>query len=160
MKNIDIKDIKDIKKDESIAIGSSSEVLMHLDIRLKDGSVAESTKSMSKPVSFTMGEGVFSDKFEKEILGMKPGDNKKVMLLPKDGFGEAHPANVFQVPKEKFTNFSEPLEQGLIIEFAQINGSEQLGVVKEISDNEVTIDFNHPLSGQVVLFDVSVVAVR
>ena len=141
-------------------ISSDSEVVMHLDIRLKDGSIAESSRKMEKPLSFKMGEGVFSDKFESEILGLKAGTKKKIMLMPEDAFGQPHPANIFQVPKDKFAGFSEPLEVGVIIEFSQINGVPQLGIVREIEDDEIKVDFNHPLSGQVVLFDFEILGVK
>lgn len=147
-------------ENNSEIINKNSEIIMHLDIRLKDGSMAESSRKMEKPLSFQMGKKVFSDKFEQEILGLKQGDKKKVMLFPEDAFGNPHPANIFQVPKDKFTEFSEPLEEGLIIEFAQVKGVPQLGVVKKIEENEVTIDFNHPLTGQVVLFDVEIIEVK
>ena len=140
-------------------ISENSEVVMHLDIRLKDGSVAESSRKMEKALTFKMGDKVFSDKFESEILGLKAGDKKKVMLLPKDAFGEPHPANIYQVPKDKFAEFSDPIEEGSIIEFAQVKGAPQLGVVRNIDEHELTVDFNHPLSGQVVLFDCEILKV-
>jgi FKBP-type peptidyl-prolyl cis-trans isomerase SlpA len=148
----------DVSIDKKIT--EKSDVIMHLDIRLKDGSIAESSRKMEKPLSFKMGEGVFSDKFESEILGLKAGAKKKVMLMPEDAFGQPHPANIFQVPKDKFAGFSEPLEVGLIIEFSQINGVPQLGIIREIEDDEIKVDFNHPLSGQVVLFDFEILGVK
>ena len=148
----------DVSIDKKIT--EKSDVIMHLDIRLKDGSIAESSRSMEKPLSFKMGEGVFSDKFESEILGLKKGAKKKIMLMPEDAFGPPHPANIFQVPKDKFAGFSEPLEVGLIIEFPQINGVPQLGIIREIEDDEIKVDFNHPLSGQVVLFDFEILGVK
>ncbi len=148
----------DVSIDKKIT--EKSDVILHLDIRLKDGSIAESSRSMEKPLSFKMGEGVFSDKFESEILGLKKGAKKKIMLMPEDAFGQPHPANIFQVPKDKFAGFSEPLEVGLIIEFPQINGVPQLGIIREIEEDEVKVDFNHPLSGQVVLFDFEILGVK
>ena len=139
-------------------IEKKSDVIMHMDIRLKDGSIAESTKKLGKPVSFKLGDGVFSDNFEQELLGLKAGDNKKFVLEPIDAFGESHPANIYQVPVDRFAGFAEPLEVGLIIEFAQISGNPQLGIVREIGEDEVSIDFNHPLSGHVLLFDVNIIA--
>ena len=69
----------DVSIDKKIT--EKSEVIMHLDIRLKDGSIAESSRKMEKPLSFKMGEKVFSDKFESEILGLKAGTKKKIMLI-------------------------------------------------------------------------------
>lgn len=143
-------------------IQANSIVTMHFDLRLKDGSVAESSREIGQPMTFVMGEGTFSEKFESAMLGLSQGDKKKIMLLPEDAFGEAHPANIFQVPLNKFkgTDLEGQLEVGLIVSFAQPNGQEMPGVVRELTQQEATVDFNHPLAGQVVLFDVEVVEVK
>lgn len=141
-------------------INSESTVSIHFDIRLKDGSVADSTRSFETPMGFKMGDGSFSDKMEEELTGLAVGDKKKIMLMPEDAFGESHPANIFQVPSSKMKQLEEPIEVGSIILFTQPNGSEVPGIVREIGETEVTIDFNHPLAGQVVLFDVEVMGVE
>jgi FKBP-type peptidyl-prolyl cis-trans isomerase SlpA len=135
---------------------------MHFDIRLKDGSIAESTRSFKNPMTFTLGQGVFSDKLEQEMLGLKVGDKKKIMLLPEDAFGEPHPANIYQVSRDRFAKMEQdtPLEEGLIVAFVQQNGDELPGIIREIDAEEVTVDFNHPLSGQVVLFDIEIMEVK
>lgn len=140
-------------------ITSDSTVALHFDIRLKDGSIAESTHSIGRPMVFTMGDESFSDKMEQALLGLKAGDKKKVMLLPDDAFGQPHPANIYEFPKYRFDSLQEPLEEGLIIAFTQQNGVELPGMVREIGPSEVTIDFNHPLAGKVVLFDLEIIEV-
>lgn len=141
-------------------IKSDSEVSLHIDIRLKDGSIADSTRNIGKPMIFKMGEEVFSDKLEQSLLGLKAGDKKKVMLFPNEAFGEAHPANIYQIPKIQLAKMADEYEVGTIILFAQPNGKQMPGIVREIQETEVTIDFNHPLAGQVVLFDVEIVGVN
>ncbi len=138
-------------------ITKKSTVTLHFDIRLKDGSVAESTKGF-KPLSFTLGDGTFSEKFEEKLLGYKVGDKPKIMLLPEEAFGEPHPANIFQIPVDKFKNL-EGLEQGSVFLFTQPSGQEIPGIIRAIDTYEVTVDFNHPLAGQVVLFEIEIVAV-
>ncbi len=136
-------------------IQKDSTVTLHFDIRLKDGSVADGTRSIGKPFTFQMGMGVFSEKLEEKLLGLSIGDKPKVMLMPEDAFGAPHPANIFQVPRNKF-NADEVLEVGLIYLFTQKDGRELPGIIRNIEDHEVTIDFNHPLSGQVILFDMDI----
>ncbi len=140
-------------------IGQNSAVSMHIDIRLKDGSVADSTRELKKPMSFQMGTETFSDKLESSLLGLKPGDKKKIMLFPNEAFGESHPANIYQIPKSQLAKMADEYEVGTIILFAQPNGKQMPGIVREIGETEVCIDFNHPLAGQVVLFDVEIVEV-
>ena len=137
-------------------ITEKSVVTLHIDIRLKDGSIADSTRTVGRPMEFHMGQEVFSEKFERALLGLKTGDKKKVMLLPEDAFGMPHPANIFRVPKKRFQSVEAPLEVGLIILFTEASGVPRPGIVREIHENELTVDFNHPLAGQVVLFDVEI----
>lgn len=143
-------------------IDKNSTVTLHFDVRLKDGSIADSTREAGKPAQFTMNDGSFSAKMESELLGLKAGDKKKIMLLPDDAFGQPHPANVFQMPRKRFagTDIESQLEPGLLIGFTQRDGSERPGIVREFNDTEVTVDFNHPLAGHVILMDVEIIAVK
>ena len=142
--------MKTIEKDSTIAI--------HFDIRLKDGSIAESTRPFNKPFQFQLGTGIFSEKLEEKLLGLPIGEKPKIMLLPEDAFGEPHPANLFQVPRDKFANMEgDTLEIGTIFLFTQPNGIEIPGIIRAIEAGEVTVDFNHPLSGQVILFDMEII---
>ena len=143
-------------------IQKNSILTLHFDLRLKDGSIAESTRNIGKPMQVQLGQGVFSEALEQKLLGLKVGDKPKIMLMPEDAFGEAHPANIYQVPKSQFSrhNFDTPLEIGLIIAFMQPNGVELPGIIRAIETEEVTVDFNHPLAGQVILFDIEILAVE
>ncbi|MFZ9036073.1 MAG: FKBP-type peptidyl-prolyl cis-trans isomerase [Francisellaceae bacterium] len=139
-------------------IAEDSFVKMHFKIRLKDGSVAEDTRTYKRPYVFQMGQGTFSPKVERELLGLEPGSNRKMMLMPEDSFGDKHPAMIYAVPKSRFPE-DMALEVGLIVSFSQKDGSELPGVITNIETDEITVDFNHPLSGQVILFDVDILEV-
>ena len=143
-------------------IQPNSKVTMHFDLRLKDGSVAESTRQVGTPMTFNMGDERFSDKMESELLGLKVGDKKKIMLLPEDAFGEPHPADIYQMPLSRFDKMEldGPLEPGLIVLFTQMDGQQLPGMVKAVCEDEATIDFNHPLAGHVVLFDIEVLNIE
>jgi FKBP-type peptidyl-prolyl cis-trans isomerase SlpA len=143
-------------------VKEDSIVTMHFDIRLKDGSIADSSRSIGQAFKFKIGDGFFSPKLEQGLMGLKKGDKKKIMLLPEEAFGEPHPANIYQVPRRQFAKFEQnvPLEEGLIVTFTQPNGTELPGIIRAIDGDDITVDFNHPLSGQVVLFDVEIVEVE
>jgi len=142
-------------------IQKNSLITLHFDLRLKDGSIAESTRTLGKPMQVKLGQGVFSEKLEQQLWGLKVGDKPKIMLMPEDAFGMSHPANIYQVPKAQFLrhHFDTPLEIGLIVAFLQPNGTELPGIIRAIEGDEVTVDFNHPLAGQVVLFDIEILAI-
>ncbi|MCF6767884.1 FKBP-type peptidyl-prolyl cis-trans isomerase [Thiotrichales bacterium 19S11-10] len=140
-------------------VTQDSFVTMHFKIRLKDGSIAEDTRQYNQAFSFQMSDQIFSDKFEQALYGLSEGEHKKIMLLPEDAFGDVHPALIYQVPKYKFTDDIE-LDLGVLIAFSQPDGSELPGLITKIEENEVTVDFNHPLAGKVVLFEVDILKVE
>ena len=138
-------------------IVADSFVKIHFKFRMKDGSIAEDTENYGKPFVFQMGQGCFTDKVEHELLGSQVGDSKRVVLLPEEAFGERHPANIYSVPRKRFKDIE--LEEGLIISFSQKDGTKLPGIVSDFDDYDVTIDFNHPLSGQIIVFEAKVLGV-
>jgi len=139
-------------------IKADSFVQMNFSMRLKDGSIAEDTSNYDAPFVFQMGKDIFSEKAESELIGLCTGDKKKVILLPGDAFGDDHPAMIYSVPKFKFPADME-LEEGLIVSFAQNGGGEMMGILQKIGKNDVMVDFNHPLAGQIIVFEVEILKV-
>ncbi len=139
-------------------IGTNSVVHLHFEVRLEDGSIADSTYEAKKPLRFKMGRGVFSEAFEAALIGLTPKSRKDILLTPSDAFGDHHPAKVYQMPLTRFKH-TEALEEGEIFGFSQPDGSSLPGIIRTIGEHEVTVDFNHPLAGFVVLFKVEVESV-
>ena len=140
-------------------IDESSEVVLHFDLKLEDGSAADSTRVYNKPAKMVMGDGSLTANFERCLLGLKKGDKKSVTLPPEDAFGMPNPDNIYFMDRTKFDATSE-LEVGMIMGFAQNDGNELPGLIRAIEGHSVTVDFNHPLSGQTVIFDVEIVDVK
>jgi len=80
-------------------------------------------------------------------------------LNAEDAFGMPNPDNVYYVDRTKF-NADTPVEEGMIIAFAQPDGSDLPGVIRSAVGHSVTVDFNHPLAGQNVTFIVEIIEVR
>ena len=138
-------------------IAENSFVKIHFKFRMKDGSIAEDTENYGKPFIFQMGQGCFTDKVEQELLESQIGDSKRVVLLPEEAFGERHPANIYSVPRKRFKDME--LEEGLIVSFSQKDDTKLPGIVSDFDDYDVTIDFNHPLSGQIIVFEAKVLGI-
>ena len=117
--------------EENNTIHESAYVRLHFDIRLKDGSIADSTRE-GEAEWIKLGDGLMPPKFEAEIQGLSVGDKKKVMLLADDAFGQVSPTLVFQVPLHKFSRMEEPLVVGMIISFDQADGQPRPGIVREM----------------------------
>lgn len=143
----------------ALIIGDNSEVILHFDLKLEDGSAADSTRVNNKPAKMVMGDGSLTKNFEDCLRGLTIGDKKAFKLTADDAFGMPNPDNIYHVDRTKFTA-DTPVEEGMIIAFAQPDGSELPGVIRSVAGHSVTVDFNHPLAGQDVTFDVEIIDVK
>ncbi|MBD1388884.1 FKBP-type peptidyl-prolyl cis-trans isomerase [Neiella sp. HB171785] len=139
-------------------IVQGTEVTMHFAIKLTDGSVADSTKVNNKPARFVVGDGNLTDSFEQCLLGLKAGDEKKFELPPEQAFGLPNPDNIHHLDRMKF-GAEVTAEVGAIVAFSQPDGTEIPGIVRAVEGDSVTVDFNHPLAGHTVIFEVEILTV-
>ena len=140
------------------AIAPNSRVTLHFRLRLENGDVVDSTFERS-PAIFTIGDGSLLPGFEKKLLGMSSGESASYEVLPEEGFGQPNPNNVQYFKRSDFAGDLE-LAEGLVISFADASQSELPGVVQSFDEEEVVVDFNHPLAGRTIQFDVEIVAVE
>lgn len=131
---------------------------MHFDLKLSDGSAADSTRVNKKPAKLVMGDGSLTPNFEACLLGLSAGEKKAFELAPEDAFGQPNPDNVHHMDRSRFSA-DITLEEGMIMAFSQPDGSEVPGIIRSIAGTSVTVDFNHPLAGQTVIFDVEIIDV-
>ena len=136
-----------------------SRVMVQLVLTLKDGSVAESTRVNNKPALLTLGDQSLSPKLEAELIGLSLGSQHKFSLAAEDAFGVSNPDLVQYFSRQAFLEAGEP-EVGTIMLFSAIDGSEMPGIVREISGDSVTVDFNHPLAGQDITFDIEIIDIN
>ncbi|HEX4909598.1 MAG TPA: FKBP-type peptidyl-prolyl cis-trans isomerase [Permianibacter sp.] len=134
-------------------------VLVHVNLLLADGSVAESSRANGKPAKFQLGDGSLSEAIEAELLGLAIGDKKKFTVEAADGFGERQTGLIQFRQRHEFPSDMD-ISEGVIIVFTLPNGAEMPGVVREINGDSITIDFNHPLAGKALTFDLEVVAIN
>nr|WP_282449921.1 FKBP-type peptidyl-prolyl cis-trans isomerase [Vibrio sp. 1CM23M] len=151
--------IKKSKESNVAAIKNDSAVTLHFTIKMKDGSVADSTENMGKPAKFVMGDGSLSENFEACLLGLEAGTEKSIELRAEDAFGMPNPDHIHYMDRAKFVGDSE-VEVGTIMAFSGPDGMEIPGIITEIAGDSVTVDFNHPLAGQDVTFDVNILTVE
>ncbi|YCS26973.1 FKBP-type peptidyl-prolyl cis-trans isomerase [Vibrio parahaemolyticus] len=140
-------------------ITNDSVVTLHFTIKMKDGSVADSTHNMGKPAKFVMGDGSLSENFEQCLVGLQSGENKAIELKAQDAFGMPSPDHIHHMDRTKFVGEAE-VEVGTIMAFSGPDGMEIPGIITEIAGDSVTVDFNHPLAGQDVTFEVEILSVE
>lgn len=141
------------------SITQDSTVTLHFTIKMKDGSVADSTHNMGKPAKLVIGDGSLSDNFEQCLLGLSAGESKAIELVAADAFGMPNPDNIHYMDRAKFVGDAE-VEVGTIMAFSGPDGMEIPGIITEIAGDSVTVDFNHPLAGQDVTFEVEILSVE
>ncbi|EPE2684631.1 MULTISPECIES: FKBP-type peptidyl-prolyl cis-trans isomerase [Vibrio] len=140
-------------------ITNESVVTLHFTIKMKDGSVADSTHNMGKPAKFVMGDGSLSENFEQCLIGLETGSQKAIELKAEDAFGMPNPDHIHYMDRTKFVGDAE-VEVGTIMAFSGPDGMEIPGIITEIAGDSVTVDFNHPLAGQDVTFEVEILSVE
>jgi FKBP-type peptidyl-prolyl cis-trans isomerase SlpA len=141
-------------------IVSGSKVTLHFSLLFASGEEIDTTRR-GRPAELVLGDGSLLPGFEAAIEGMRAGDADQITLEPEQAFGERNPANVQILPRTKFAGIGreQPLEPGLVVSFQAPDG-ELPGVVQEVYEETVMVDFNHPLSGTTIVFDVSIIRVE
>jgi len=104
------------------------------------------------------GEGIIPG-LERELSGKEVGDKFVVTIQPEDAYGDSRPELISQVPRSQFPEGQE-IQPGMQFNAQGPNGETQLITVKNVEDEHVTVDGNHPLAGEVLHFDVSVEKIR
>lgn len=140
----------------SDVIGDHSRVTLHFAVLLESGEEVDTTRR-GKPATFEMGDGSLLPGFEEALRGMRAGDDAQIELAPEQAFGEHRRDNVQLIARERFRDVD--LEPGTIVSFAAPDG-ELPGVVRRLFDRTVEVDFNHPLAGRRIVFDVSILNVE
>lgn len=143
------------KTNSEIVHGST--VLMHFTLSIEDGTVADTSRD-GEPLSFTMGDGTLIEGLELVLYGLKPGDKQCLRIGPREAFGYADEDNIHRMARSEFGP-ELSLEPGTIIGFETPGGDEVPGVIKGLEGDEVVVDFNHPLAGHEVTFDVEILDV-
>ena len=138
-------------------IGIASSVTLHLSLTLEDGTVAESTFG-EDPLRFTMGDGTLVHGLELALYGLRPGDTQRLELYPEQHFGQRDPEKIQRLPRSQFGTGMAP-EPGQIIGFTSQDGDEIPGAVLSVDQDSIEVDFNHPMAGHTVIFDVEILDV-
>ena len=111
-----------------------------------------------QPVEYVLGSGDMLPSFERELLGMRVGEEKTRTIGAGNAFG-AHREENLQRFKPSHFDRGLVLVEGLVVAFADAAGAELPGVIRAINDDYIDVDFNHPLAGQDIEFKVFIHAI-
>lgn len=144
-------------------IGEAQEVrpgsVVHLEFTLRNdnGEALDSSRGRA-PLVFTQGEGQIIPGLDRGVLGMKVGEQKQITVPPEDAYGPVDPEAVTEVPKSRVP--PDALEVGTVLVGRTRSGREIPVRVREVKEETVVLDLNHPLAGQTLLFEVTIILIE
>lgn len=124
----------------------------------EDGTIFDSTEKHGKPLEFEVGAGRVIKGFENALIGMKKGKEKKIKLKPAEAYGDHNPQLIKKIPREQLPKDKE-LKPGMLLIMGLPNGSQFPVKIIEVTEQEVTLDLNHPLAGKILNFKIKVVEI-
>jgi FKBP-type peptidyl-prolyl cis-trans isomerase SlpA len=139
-----------------MTIEAGSRVVMHYSLVLEGGFVADT--SGDEPLAFSWGDGTLQPGLERQLLGLRAGEQREFAMAPGTVFPFPEKAAVQILERSVFPP-EMPLEPGMIYEFNTPAGDAVPGRIKSVEEDAVTVDFNHPLAGQAFTFVVEILTV-
>lgn len=131
-------------------------VALHYRLSAGDGTEVMSTFA-DEPIMLTLGEGEIEANLESCLIDLEVGRRYVFNLEPEQAFGLSNPEQVMEVPLDAFDDLE--LEIGSLVEFALPDGETLAGHIKSANKDFATVDFNHPLSGCAVVFEVKIMEI-
>lgn len=142
---------------KDLKIGEGTQVTLHFALHLEDGQPVDSTFDRD-PANMTIGDGNLPEGFESCLYGLQAGEKQTFTVPPEKAFGQHNPSNIQMLARSDFANIDE-LQTGMILGFTDKAGGELPGVIAEIDEHQVKVDFNHPLAGRTLTFEVEILDV-
>lgn len=133
-------------------------VSVHYTGTFNDGTKFDSSHDRGEPISFTVGAGQMISGFDSAVNGMNVGESKTVTLSPDQAYGNSNPDAVQSVPKTEFPDGFEFIEGG-VVQGQYPNGQPFRATITEVRESEATVDFNHPMAGKTLNFEIELVSI-
>lgn len=124
----------------------------------KNGGVFDSTKDKD-PFEFEIGQKVVIPKFEEAVKGLEEGESTTVEIKYEDAYGEYREDLKFEFEKDKLPEEMEP-SKGQTLQFKDKEGNPFYATVREIKEEKLLLDPNHPLAGKDLIFDIELVEIK
>jgi FKBP-type peptidyl-prolyl cis-trans isomerase SlpA len=144
-----------------LAVALDSYLTLHYRIGLPEGGNLVNTFE-DKPATLLMSTGQFSPSLEQTLIGMTVGERKTNVLEPEMAFGVKNPDLVRRLSRKTLAENSQEGEEyvpGDMIEFNAPNGATYSGMVLAVEDDDIVFDFNHPLAGKTIEFEVEIIGI-
>ncbi|MEW8625526.1 MAG: FKBP-type peptidyl-prolyl cis-trans isomerase [Candidatus Thiodiazotropha sp.] len=133
-------------------------VTMHFSLTLSDGTEVLSTYRES-PLEFTLGDGTMEPLLEYALLGLQAGDEQTLEVSGDEVYGPRDEARIHWLKRTEFPQ-DMALDESQVVAFSTPQGEELAGTILELKDDQLLVDFNHPLSGKTFQYRVSIINVE
>ena len=144
------------QSDDNVTVSAGNAVSLEYTLTLDDQSVLESNVG-KEPMIYTQGAHEIVPGLETAMEGMKKGERKHVVVAPTDGYGPIDPQAIREVKKELIPAVAQKV--GAQLQGQAADGATAFPIVREVKEEAVVLDFNHPLAGKTLHFDVTVLAI-
>lgn len=125
-------------------------------VKLEDGQVVD-TNVGGDPLTYTQGAHQIIRGVESAVEGMEVGETKQAVVSPAEGYGDRDPNALHEIPKEKVP---QEAKVGTQLHGKDSSGREIRPTVSAIKGETVVLDFNHPLAGKTLHFDLKVLNIH
>jgi FKBP-type peptidyl-prolyl cis-trans isomerase SlpA len=141
-------------------VTESAYLTLHYRLAAADGTDLVTTFADS-PATLQMGTGQLAPPLEACLLGLPEGAHETFELPPEKAFGERNPDLIQKISRTMLDDNSADQDYAIgdLIEFAAPSGGRFAGVLRELSDEDAVFDFNHPLAGQTLTFEVRIIGI-
>lgn len=137
-------------------VKDGSKVGIEYTLKLDDGSIADTSEG-SAPLVYQQGAGQMLPALEQSLAGLAVGDEKKVTLSPEQGYGPIQEELYQSVGIEEIPDDARTVGTLLVAQDAR--GNQRRVQVREVRDEEIVLDLNHPLAGKTLFFEVKIVSI-
>ena len=142
---------------EELTVADGQVVSMDYTLKV-DGEMVDDSKEHG-PIEFLQGEGNIIPGLERALYGMSVGDSKKVVVPPADGYGEMSDKAYMDVPRDQFPK-DFPMDPGTMLQVKDKSGQPRHARIDKVEEKNVRLDFNHPMAGKELHFDVKIAGIR
>ncbi len=146
---------------QQIQVSESAYLTLHYRLASTDGTDIVSTFH-ENPATLQMGTGQLAPFLEACLIGLPDGAHQTFELSPEQAFGLRNPDLIQKVSRATLDENSDSDQQyavGDLVDFAAPGGGRFAGVLLDINDDDAVFDFNHPLAGQAVKFEVKIIGI-
>lgn len=142
-------------------VAKGSNIKIEYEGKFESGEIFDSSKhgDHSHPLEFEVGSGQIITGLDESVIGMKVGEEKEIIILPKDAYGDIDERAIQEVPKNALPKDHEPKE-GMKLLLSLPNGQQMQAKITKVAKDKVTIDLNHPLAGKTLIFKIKLIEIH